>query len=246
MLSSFSEAFSACVKATILILTTPKRLGLCIIPWALGAVIWLLTFWGLIEFKDSILPTGTYDGLMSYGLDTIFYPLALLISGILAIPFVLIINEVTVEWLILGLLEDCEINDKKPLGRSVAGAFIDLFLRLMVIVPLSIIVFFIGLIPVVGIVALIPSAFLIGLTLYDYPLCLFDLSFKERLSRAFDDWQAVVSLGGLFSISFLVPAGSIIFLPLGYAASVLLIKSSQQRLYSLKEQGTLQRSKLSR
>lgn len=224
ILSRSSKSFAALIRACFIIGTTPRYLWMCLIPWFFGIGIWIAAFFALAELRDTVLHSFyPYSDFYGDVFQSLYVPIALFLSGVLALPFVFIINEFTTEWLIIALLKEHVLEGETPPGRSFLGALWDLMLRLLIIIPFSIIVFLVGLIPVLGVAALIPSAFIFGLTLYDYPLCVLNLSFKERLRRAFRNWQSVTSLGALFSVSLLIPGGSILLLPLGYAAAVLIL-----------------------
>ena len=77
-----------------------------------------------------------------------------------------------------------------------------------------------GLVPILFFLPPLFAAFLSGYNLFDLPLALLEIPFKERRRIAAAHWIEVVSLGAVFLLILVIPLGAVLFLPAAYYVAV--------------------------
>ncbi len=206
------------------IIRSPKLISLCIIPWLGGIFLWVGLFIASLFYRDSLalLIFSDTASWLSAVIEGALIPALFFVSAVVAVLLSLIISEFTIDPLIIDIFERFHAS---PLPhRSTSQQIIDGVVRLSIITPLSILCFLFGFIPIVGLPFLILSFFLVGFGLLDLPLSIRGDALGNRLSFITRNFFSTVALGGVFSLSFLVPGLSLILLPIGYAAAVFLIR----------------------
>lgn len=209
-----------------LLFRKPSLLFLCLKPWGVGLATWGGLFWLSLYTKGAIdaqLAVFVPDQLFSIA-DAIVIPLLLLITGLIALVVALITNEYMIDVFIERTIAEATLQNAIQITpRSALQQTFDGVLRLCMTIFLTIVCFVIGIFPLLALVSLVFSSFIFGYAIYDCPLCIRGMNFRARCRYMIDNYAEVFWLGGLFSLTFLVPGLSLLLLPIGYGAAAKLM-----------------------
>ncbi len=223
MIKALIDTVRAYFQAISAIASSGKLFGLCLIPWVGGLLLWISFFIASMYFRDSLalLIFSDTTSWHSTLIEGALIPALFFVTAILAVAGSLVICEFTTDPLITDLFERVGIVNlpyRSPLHQLGNG-----LARLAIITPLSILCFFLGFIPFIGIFFILISFFIVGFGLIDLPLCIRGDRWGLRVRFVFRHMFTVFFLGAAFALSFVIPGLSLVLLPVGYAAGVYVI-----------------------
>jgi len=220
------------VRAAYRILRSRRLLGLCIVPWLIGAASFIFFVLAFLTYKDRLafLVTGQSDTWLAMSVGWALLVINIIVSALLAIVSMSILGSFFLEKLMTILLE--EKNLKIPQYLTLKGvllAFIrslkDELKRALILAFVGMILIFFGFMPLFYPVVLLGGAFLLGYNILDPPLALLEIPWRLRWQLARRHWAAVIVLGAVFSPFLFIPLGGIMVLP---AASQVAIEKLAQ------------------
>lgn len=130
----------------------------------------------------------------------------------------------------------------KPIhAPSLFGAILRLIkdetAKIILIALLGITALVTAFIPVLTPISIILGALIIGFELFDQPLTLLGLKFKDRLKMESKHLLVILALGAAFSLSAVIPFLPILLLPVGSLTAIRIFESWQE-VYHLKTSST--------
>lgn len=215
------EVLYAYAHSIRLILGDRKLLMLCFLPWVIGGLIFALCYLGVWYFASDTFK-GALSLLGSESIASIFSAiLVFVVSSVLALFLTLIANEFTTDAFAARFYE--QILGGTPPARSTARQLSEGLFRLAVLTTIAITTFIIGLIPLLQLVALVLSAFSAGYLLTDFMLCVSGQRLAERVRSILSSPIKTLILGAVFLPTFAIPFLSILLLPVGYGAALIVM-----------------------
>lgn len=112
---------------------------------------------------------------------------------------------------------------------SIFRAICESLLQLVILGALAILSILLAWIPIFSLLALLLSAFLLGIGFVDLPFSRLDWPWRKRWSTIMNNKLATITLGAIFMCLSIVPLGAVFCMALPYIVSVPLLKSWSER-----------------
>ncbi|MGE3974995.1 MAG: EI24 domain-containing protein [Bdellovibrionales bacterium] len=175
---------------------------------------------GAVGFWSGIAYYGSY-ALASVVLfifsGFVTFALAMIISG----PFNALLAEKTLMHL-RGTLPGAEtLADWLRKSFKMFGVAL---LRSLIVLSVTTVMFFVGIVPGLGVLAVFVSLFLFATDCADYSLEVFGLSLKERLRAYKAHWLGFSGFGAALGLTFLIPGLSFLIMPAAVVGGAHFVK----------------------
>ena len=220
------------------IFTRRKLFILNAIPYLIG-ILSFFFFSGLsFSLKDEFISLFLSNESSWYfiSLSWLAFLFSIAISAALSLLTYLLLGSIFIEFATEELLRLSgfavpEHDRFKDLAWAILKSFKDDGVRLVYITVLSILMFVCSFFPLLTIIPIILTAFIVGLDLLNLPLALLEIPISKRLKLTQGHFIETCALGGLFTVCALVPFLGIILYPAFLNVSVELItRWKQQKL----------------
>jgi uncharacterized protein involved in cysteine biosynthesis len=232
---TFLDGFSALFGGFRSILDRPALL-----PWAaVPTLIFLLLEGGFVAlallvvapFVAGFLPetASTYGevavGVVSYGLSLLVAILGWFVAAALAAP----LSAPALEHIVRSVERELGAPERESIGffRELVCGFRSLFGAFLLAGPVLLVVWLLeAFVPVLAPVTIpahvIVTSLLVAWGLFDYPLTLRGVGFRERLRLLREHFACVLGFGLAFALLFWLPCCGVTLLPVGAAAATRL------------------------
>jgi CysZ protein len=214
------------LRAAFTICTDRKLLSLCLIPYLIGFIVFLvlcsLSFFYRHDLAALFVSEPNWIGTAAaWGL----FLINIFISALLAVVAALTLGAFYIESFIAELLNRKALlaEGQESIVKMISSTLRSLkddVLRLIYILIFTILIMISGFFPPLAAIPVALGCFLIGLDIIDLPLVLLEIPFKDRWSLAKQHFVEITATGAVFSLILFIPLGGIFFMPVAYYVGV--------------------------
>ena len=212
------------------VLFTPRLLLICMVPYFIGLLAFASSIPITLSFRDEI---ATYvfsapDTWYSTLFEWLLIPIAFLVSGIFAFLAIMAFAGWFLEFLIQDAFRLREFHFRedpklRELPAAIMKGILDDGKRLAVLVPITLLTLISSLFPLLSIIPLILTSFVLGFDVFDGCLASAGYRFSERWRVIKAHLLSIIVLGAGFTLILLLPVANVLLLPIIYHASALTL-----------------------
>lgn len=230
-----ANAFFAIFKGTSLCFKNTKIRRLAFIPWIVASVSYILTTWVALSYRSSLLASFMSEGnsffhVFLYNLASIGITLLLLFASMLiSIILVLILTSVFQSAIASEVLRmynhECpqQSNGIKALLSETLRTMLTESFKLIWLLPLLLLLFFLGLIPIFTPIALVCSAWLLAYQFIDIVLDVLLVKARNRLFFSLRNSLTLICFGFSLTILWAIPFLGLFLVPAATAGASWLL-----------------------
>jgi len=212
-------------KGFYLCLTDSELRGYALRPWGIGAIIYIIFAYGSFQFYPYLASvfgakpaswTGIVDALVSFGtaIGMIF------VVTILTIGAVLVLGAYYHTKISRSILSRSRaLPDEKSVLGEIGRTGVTEFLKLVWLVPLLLITFILGLIPVLTPFAFVLGSLLLSYQFFDYPLDTLHVGAFGRLEFLLGHGLSAILFGATLLVICSIPFAALFIPPVAVAGA---------------------------
>jgi len=238
---TLASSLVAILKGLQLCLSDKEIRKLAVIPWLIGFVSFACFSALAIHFFGDFLSLFNATNSEGFIATIVYYAKSILAGGLLLIATV-ILSTLTV--LILagpfqtaicakvlerqGVALPLEASGIKATAISVARSIFTELIKLLWLLPLGILVFLIGLFPLLIPVAFVIAAWLLAYQFIDIPLDVLQYSARKRFAYAIANFLSLIAFGASLALLWAIPLLGLFLAPAAAAGAAWLVAKRQQ------------------
>lgn len=223
----------------------PAIRRLAIRPWLFGALGYLAALFGAIHLHPTVVqsvasePTGFWSSVLYWAAWALAGVMLLVAAAVVALLFTLLLGglfqtAIAEEILRRKGFDIAEVRGISGISGEVLRTILTEAVKLMWVVPVMIMLFVLGLIPLLTIPAAVAGGWLLGYTSFDVPLDALRTSALQRLGFSLRNPFLITTYGLLFMAVSIIPFLGILLAPVAVAGAATILSATQDRLLSQK------------